>query len=62
LANHRLGKPEEARRWVGKAQKWLDQFGDGVPPHAEEELGLHLHHWLEAQILRREAEELVSQQ
>ena len=59
LANHRLGKPEEARRWLGKAQKWLDQFGDGMPPRAEEELGLHLHNWLEAQVLRREAEALV---
>lgn len=62
LANHRLGKHEEARRWLGKAQKWLDQFGDGMPPRAEDELGLHLHNWLEAQILRREAEELISQQ
>jgi serine/threonine-protein kinase len=62
LANHRLGKPEEARRWLGKAQKWLDQFGDGMPPRAEEELGLHLHNWLEAQILRREAEALLSPQ
>jgi hypothetical protein len=24
LANHRLGKTEEARRWLGKAQAWLD--------------------------------------
>ncbi len=61
MANQRLGKPDEARRWLGKAQKWLDQFGDGIPPQAEEELGLHLHNWLEAQILRREAEELISQ-
>jgi len=62
LAQQRLGKTEEARRWLGKTQNWLDQFGDGIPPHAEEELGLHLHNWLEAQILRREAEELISQQ
>jgi tetratricopeptide (TPR) repeat protein len=62
LAQQRLGKPEEARRWLGKAQKWLDQFGDGMPPRAEEELGLHLHNWLEAQILRREAEALLSPQ
>jgi tetratricopeptide (TPR) repeat protein len=61
LANHQLRKPKEARRWLGEAQKWLDQFGDGMPPHAEEELGLHFHNWLEAQILRREAEELISQ-
>ncbi len=61
LANHRLGKPEEAHRWLGKAQTWLDQFADGIPPHAEGEFGLHLHNWLEAQVLRREAEALISQ-
>ena len=48
LANQRLGKAEEARRWLGKAQAWLDQYGDGMPARAEEELGLHLHNWLEA--------------
>src|SRR5262245_60648267 len=26
LANQRLGKPEEARRWPNKARVWLDQF------------------------------------
>src|SRR5262249_20937233 len=25
LANQRLGKAEEARRWLSKAQSWLDQ-------------------------------------
>src|SRR5262249_17830188 len=25
LAHERLGKPEEARRWLGKAQAWLDR-------------------------------------
>ena len=56
LANQRLGKAEEARHWLGKAQAWLDQFGDGMPARAEEEVGLHLHNWLEAHVLRREAE------
>jgi len=58
LAHQRLGKAEEARRWLGKAQAWLDQYGDGMPSRAEE-LGLHLHNWLEAHVLRREAEALL---
>jgi tetratricopeptide (TPR) repeat protein/tRNA A-37 threonylcarbamoyl transferase component Bud32 len=60
LANQRLGKTDEARRWLGKAQNWLDQFHDGVPPNAEAEFGLHLHNWLEANVLRREAEAMIS--
>jgi tetratricopeptide (TPR) repeat protein len=59
LANHSLGKAEEARRWLGKAQTWLDQYGDGMPASAEEDVGLHLHNWLEAHVLRREAEALI---
>ena len=58
LAHQRLGKAEEARRWLGKTQTWLDQYGDGMPSRAEE-LGLHLHNWLEAHVLRREAEALL---
>jgi tetratricopeptide (TPR) repeat protein len=59
LAHQRLGKAEEARRWLNKAQAWLDQYRDGMPARAEEELGLHLHNWLEAHVLRREAEALI---
>jgi tetratricopeptide (TPR) repeat protein len=59
LAHQRLGKSEEARRWLGKAQEWLDQFKEGMPARAEEELGLHFHNWLEAHVLRREAEALI---
>jgi tetratricopeptide (TPR) repeat protein len=60
LAQQRLGKTEEARRWLGQAQAWLDQYRDGMPARAEQELGLHLHNWLEAQVLRREAEALLA--
>ena len=60
LADQRLGKTEEARRWLKKAQNWLDQFRDGVPANAETEYGLHLHNWLEANVLRREAEALIA--
>jgi serine/threonine-protein kinase len=59
LADHRLGKTEVARRWLDKAQAWLDQFGDGMPADADEAFGLHLHNWLEAHVLRREAEALI---
>jgi hypothetical protein len=31
-----------------------------MPGGAEEELGLHLHNWLEAHVLRREAEALLA--
>jgi tetratricopeptide (TPR) repeat protein len=59
LANERLGKAEEARRWLDKAQAWLDRYRDGMPARAEAELGLHLHNWLEAHVLRRKAEALI---
>ena len=59
LAKQRLGKAEEARRWLNKAQAWLDQYRDGMPARAEVEFGLHLHNWLEAHVLRREAEALI---
>jgi hypothetical protein len=59
LANQRLGKSEEACGWLNKAQSWLDQYGDGMPARAEAESGLHFHNWLEAHVLRREAEALI---
>jgi tetratricopeptide (TPR) repeat protein len=60
LAHQRLGAAEEARLWLGRAQAWLDQYRDGMPARADAELGLHLHNWLEAHVLRREAEALIS--
>jgi tetratricopeptide (TPR) repeat protein len=59
LANQRLGQAEEARRWLGTATAWLDQFRDGMPASPEAQVGLHLHNWLEANVLRREAEALI---
>jgi eukaryotic-like serine/threonine-protein kinase len=55
MADQRLGKTDEARSWLEKAQTWLDRFTDGLPPSAEDQFGLHLHNWLEAQVLGREA-------
>src|SRR5262249_46801032 len=45
LANQRLGKTEEARRWLGKATAWLDQYRDGMPASAETQVRLPLHNW-----------------
>jgi hypothetical protein len=59
LAHQRLGETEEARRWLDRAVLWLDRFPRGMPARAEQGLGLHLHNWLEAHILRREAEALM---
>jgi tetratricopeptide (TPR) repeat protein len=59
LAHQRLGKTEDAQRWLDKALAWLDQYRDGMPARADEELGLHFHNWLEAHVLRREAESVI---
>jgi serine/threonine-protein kinase len=61
LAQKRLGKSQEARRWLDKATAWLDQFREGMTDRAEKELRLHLHNWLEANVLRREADALIQQ-
>jgi tetratricopeptide (TPR) repeat protein len=59
LANRRLGKFEEARGWLNKANAWLDQFRDGMPKDAGQKFGLDMHNWLEAHVLQREAEALI---
>jgi serine/threonine protein kinase/formylglycine-generating enzyme required for sulfatase activity/tetratricopeptide (TPR) repeat protein len=62
LVEHRRGKPAEARAWLDKATKWLEeypQYPEGAPAALDVAKGLHLHNWLEAQILRREAEALL---
>jgi serine/threonine protein kinase/tetratricopeptide (TPR) repeat protein len=59
LAQGRLGQPEEARRWLSKAVRWLDAHGGGLPAGPDDALGRHLHNGLEAQVLRREAEALL---
>jgi hypothetical protein len=58
LYYQKLGKAEEARRWLGKAAGWLDQQ-EGRMPFEPVFLGLHRHDWLEAHALRQEAETLL---
>jgi tetratricopeptide (TPR) repeat protein len=59
LTDLRLGETGQARSRLETATKWLDQFREGVPGRAEQEPGLHLHNWLEAHVLRGEAEALI---
>jgi eukaryotic-like serine/threonine-protein kinase len=59
LTDQKLGRGDDASLRLAKAQAWLDQFADGMPANADADLGLHLHNWLEAQVLRREAETAI---
>ena len=60
LAHHKLGNTDEAKSWLTKASEWLDNVGPELPANAEASLSLHRHNWLEAHVLRREAEALLS--
>ncbi len=54
LVEDRRGKPAEAAAWLEKGTKWFEQHPSfsGVEDDAT---GMHLHNWLEAQVLHREA-------
>jgi Tfp pilus assembly protein PilF len=58
LAYQKLGKAEEARRWLDRAAGWLDQQGDRMPLDTNV-TGLHRHNWLEAHVLLEEAKSLL---
>jgi len=55
LTYQKLGNTNEARRWLVKATNWLDQQGGRMPLETAV-TGLHLHNWLDAHVLRQEAE------
>jgi tetratricopeptide (TPR) repeat protein len=59
IAFHHVGRTEDAAHWHTKAADWLDDLVHGMPDDAPA-LGLHLHDWLEAHVLRREADLLLS--
>jgi tetratricopeptide (TPR) repeat protein len=56
LAHHRLGHPDEARKCLEKGIQWLKQYG---PPGAGQPANIHPMDWLEAHVLRREAEDVM---
>jgi tetratricopeptide (TPR) repeat protein len=59
LAEQHRGQSAEARQWLERASRRLDEHGKGLPPDAEQAPGLHLHDWLEAHALRAEAHALL---
>ena len=52
----RLGHPDEARQCLDKGIQWLERES---PPGPERPTKLLPQDWLEAQLLRREAEEML---
>jgi Flp pilus assembly protein TadD len=60
LAYQRGDNAAAARLWLDRAARWLDQQADRMPLETRD-LGQHLHNWLEAHVLRREAEALLPQ-
>jgi serine/threonine-protein kinase len=56
LVYQKSGNPNEARRWFNKATNWLDQQGGRMPHQFAPGIGSNLHNWLEAHVLRQEAE------
>jgi WD40 repeat protein/tRNA A-37 threonylcarbamoyl transferase component Bud32 len=60
LAQHRLGKKQEAQKWLDQAADWLDRAAWQMPPTAAVPGELNVNEWLEALLLRREAEALLS--
>jgi tetratricopeptide (TPR) repeat protein len=59
LAEQRLGKSEEARAWLKRADAWLTEQGGSLKIGAERTSGLDLHNWLEAHVQLREAYRLL---
>jgi serine/threonine-protein kinase len=58
LSRQKTGSPIEARRLLDKAANWLDQQG-GRMPLDDSFMGSQLHNWLEAHVLRQEADALL---
>ena len=58
LAYRRLGKADEARPWLDKAVGWMD-YQDRRMLLENTARGLHRHNWLEAHVLRQEAEKAL---
>jgi tetratricopeptide (TPR) repeat protein len=59
MAHHQLGQVKEARTYLDKAAAWLDSLGGQFPKADARAYSLHRHNWLEAHVLRREAEALI---
>jgi WD40 repeat protein/tetratricopeptide (TPR) repeat protein len=59
MAHHRLGQKAEAQQWLNKAVRWIDGAGQERNGNLTARAPLTHDEWLEVQVLRREAEELL---
>jgi WD40 repeat protein/serine/threonine protein kinase/tetratricopeptide (TPR) repeat protein len=59
MAHHRLGHADQARQWLEKTVRWIDQAKGGKPQNATFEGALQWHQWVELELLRHEAELLL---
>jgi tetratricopeptide (TPR) repeat protein len=59
MAHHRLGHAEDARRWFDKAEATADRRGREAAKAPYPPLGSYLNEDLDAQVLRREARDLL---
>jgi serine/threonine protein kinase/Tfp pilus assembly protein PilF len=59
LVHHRLGQPREARLWLDRALKWINQTAAKAPRGSVALPGQHPDDWLACHVLRREAEALL---
>jgi tetratricopeptide (TPR) repeat protein len=56
LVHHHLDHPDEAQQCLGKGVQWLERHG---PPGPGQPANIHPMDWLEAHVLRREAEDVL---
>jgi WD40 repeat protein/serine/threonine protein kinase len=60
MSYHQLGKPDEARKWYRQAANFLDSCQGQLPVRYDPAApSLHRYCWIEAAIIRREAEALL---
>jgi len=60
MSHHRLGHPQEARTWLDRAGRWIEE-ALGKPDFRIEGRQLDWRQRLELQVLRREAEALIEE-
>jgi serine/threonine-protein kinase len=60
LALHGQGKSDEAGKELARARRQLERWGKLMPTRSDATVGLHLHDWIEAHVLRREAERVLN--
>jgi tetratricopeptide (TPR) repeat protein len=56
----RLGQKAEASYFLDMAERWLRKYRDGMPTQRMGTINIHVHDWLEAHVLLREAKALIT--